>query len=187
MLYSIFFQFAIHRQEHASDIFVGGRCTRERNYLMQFYVEFYSFLFILISGRREFCKQMVHHAFERRRAMKYMKQFSIIMAISFLAEVIKEVLPLPIPASIYGLVGMLVCLLTGIIKLKDVEETADFLVEIMPFMFIPAAVGLLDSFDVLRPILLPVLVMIVVTTVIVMAVTGKVTQFVIEREKKKNE
>lgn len=116
-----------------------------------------------------------------------MKQFSIIMAISFLAEVIKEVLPLPIPASIYGLVGMLVCLLTGIIKLKDVEETADFLVEIMPFMFIPAAVGLLDSFDVLRPILLPVIVMIVVTTVIVMAVTGKVTQFVIEREKKKNE
>lgn len=118
--------------------------------------------------------------------MKYIKQFGIIMAISFLAEVIKALIPLSIPASIYGLVIMLVCLLTGVIKLEAVEQAADFLVEIMPLMFIPAAVGLMESFDVLQPILLQVGVIIVVTTIVVMTVTGKVTQYIIERKEKKN-
>lgn len=108
------------------------------------------------------------------------------MSISLFAEVIKEMLPFSIPASIYGLVIMLVCLLTGIVKLEEVEQAADFLVEIMPLMFIPAAVGLMESFDVLRPILLQVGVIIVVTTIVVMAVTGKVTQYIIERKEKKN-
>lgn len=118
--------------------------------------------------------------------MKYIKQFGIIMVISFLAEVIKALIPLSIPASIYGLVIMLVCLLTGVIKLEAVEQAADFLVEIMPLMFIPAAVGLMESFDVLQPILLQVGVIIVVTTIVVMAVTGKVTQYIIERKEKRN-
>lgn len=108
------------------------------------------------------------------------------MVISFLAEVIKALIPLSIPASIYGLVIMLVCLLTGVIKLEAVEQAADFLVEIMPLMFIPAAVGLMESFDVLQPILLQVGVIIVVTTIVVMAVTGKVTQYIIERKEKRN-
>lgn len=108
------------------------------------------------------------------------------MVISFLAEVIKALIPLSIPASIYGLVIMLVCLLTGVIKLETVEQAADFLVEIMPLMFIPAAVGLMESFDVLQPILLQVGVIIVVTTIVVMAVTGKVTQYIIERKEKRN-
>lgn len=118
--------------------------------------------------------------------MKYIKQFGIIMVISFLAEVIKALIPLSIPASIYGLVIMLVCLLTGVIKLEAVEQAADFLVEIMPLMFIPAAVGLMESSDVLQPILLQVGVIIVVTTIVVMAVTGKVTQYIIERKEKRN-
>lgn len=118
--------------------------------------------------------------------MKYIKQFGIIITISFLGEVIKEMLPLPVPASIYGLVIMLLCLLTGIVKLEAVEKAADFLVEIMPLMFIPAAVGLMESFDALKPILLQAGVIIIVTTIVVMAVTGKVTQFIIERKEKKN-
>ena len=117
--------------------------------------------------------------------MKYMKQFGIIMVISFLAEVVKVILPLPIPASIYGLIILLLCLMTGVVKLDDVEQAGDFLIEIMPLMFIPAAVGLMDSFSVLKPILLPIGIIILVTTIIVMLVTGRITQFVIEREENK--
>ena len=50
-------------------------------------------------------------------------------------------LPLPVPASVYGLVLMLAALMTGIIKVGQVEETADFLIEIMPVMFVPAGVA----------------------------------------------
>lgn len=117
--------------------------------------------------------------------MKYLKQFLIITAITFIGEIIKYVLPFPVPASIYGMVIMFLALVSGILKLDDVKETSDFLIKIMPVMFIPAGVGLIDSFSVLYPILLKVSIITVVTIITVMVVTGHVTQFVIGKDKKK--
>ena len=114
--------------------------------------------------------------------MKYLRQFGIILFVSFLGEILHGLIPLPIPASVYGLVLMLIALCTGILKLKQVKETAGFLIEIMPVMFIPAAAGLLDSWPSLRPMWLPMILITLLTTVIVMAVTGLVTQFLIRKE-----
>ncbi len=119
--------------------------------------------------------------------MKYIRQFSIIMLVTCIGEVLKYVLPLPVPASIYGLCLMLFLLMTGIIKLEHVKETGLFLVEIMPLMFIPAAVGLIDSWGALQSVIIPVLVITVVVTIVVMVVSGKVTDAVLglqERRKK---
>ena len=66
--------------------------------------------------------------------MKYVKQFMIVLFISFLGEVLKYVLPFPVPASIYGLVLLFLCLETGLLRLSAVEDTAKYLVEIMPLM-----------------------------------------------------
>ena len=115
--------------------------------------------------------------------MNYLKQFSIILAVCLAGEVLKALLPLPIPASIYGLVLMLVFLMTGLLKLEQVETAADFLIQIMSPMFIPAAVGLMDQFAGLRAILLPFLVINFVGLVITFAVTGRVTQFFLSKEK----
>lgn len=116
--------------------------------------------------------------------MKYLKQFLIILAISALGEGLHILLPLPVPASVYGLILMLLFLTSGILKLEQVKETAGFLIEIMPVMFIPAGVGLLNALDALKPIWIPISVITVITTVVVMAVTGRVTQFVIQKDKK---
>lgn len=113
-----------------------------------------------------------------------MKQFCIIMGISFLGELLKHFLPFPIPASIYGLVLMLAALMSGIVKLKEVEAAGDFLIETMPMMFIPAGVGLMNEWDALSDIWLPFLVIIAVTTVVVMGVTGRVTQGIIRLDQK---
>ena len=117
--------------------------------------------------------------------MKYLQQFSIILFISFLGEMLRAMIPLPIPASVYGLVLMLLALCTGILQLKHVRETAVFLIEIMPVMFIPAAVGLLDSWSALQPIWIPVILITILTTVIVMAATERMTQYMIRRAQKK--
>ena len=117
--------------------------------------------------------------------MKYLRQFFIIMLISFFGEFLKWLIPLPIPASIYGLVLMLTALCTGIITVDKVEETSTFLIEIMPIMFIPASVGLLDSWGELKSIILPVGAIIIISTIVVMTVTGKVTQGIIRMEKRK--
>ena len=116
--------------------------------------------------------------------MKFLKQFSIILFISFLGEILHMLIPLPVPASVYGLVLMLGALITGVLKLGQVRETATFLIEIMPVMFIPAGVGLMESWSSLQPVWLPVILITIVTTILVMAVTGKVTQAMIRKEKK---
>ena len=125
--------------------------------------------------------------FWRSKLMKYLKQFLIILIISFIGEILKEILPLPIPASIYGMVILFVCLLTKVIKLEDVRETGKFLIEIMPVMFIPAGVGLMSSWNVLRPLILPVGIITVVTVFTVMAVSGRISQAIIRAGQKNEE
>lgn len=118
--------------------------------------------------------------------MKYLRQFAIILFVSLLGELLRILIPLSIPASVYGLVLMLVALTTGMLKVHQVKAAADFLIEIMPVMFIPAGVGLLDSWPALRSVWIPVVLITLLTTIIVMAVTGQVAQKIIRKEEKKN-
>ena len=99
--------------------------------------------------------------------MKYVRQFWIILLISAMGEALHVLIPLPVPASVYGLVIMLIALGTHIIRLEQVKEAAEFLIEIMPVMFIPAGVGLLESWPSLRPVWIPVVFISVATTIIV--------------------
>ena len=115
--------------------------------------------------------------------MKYLKQFGIILIISFIGEVLKYVIPLPVPASIYGLVLLFVALHTGMIKVEQIKEVSDFLITIMPIMFVPAGVGLVQSWGEIEDIVIPILVITVVSTIIVMAVAGRVTQWLIRKRK----
>ena len=117
--------------------------------------------------------------------MKHMKQFGIILVLSFIGELLNHVLPLPVPSSIYGIILMFICLKTGLIPLEEVDETGRFLIEIMPLTFIPAGVKRLVSWGELKPVLIPVVVSMVVSTVIVMAVSGLVTQAVLRHKGKK--
>ena len=104
-----------------------------------------------------------------------------------MGEALHVLIPLPVPASVYGLVIMLIALGTHIIRLEQVKEAAEFLIEIMPVMFIPAGVGLMAAWGTLKPMLLPVSVITVMATVVVMIVTGRVTQAVIRMDRKKGQ
>lgn len=117
--------------------------------------------------------------------MKSLQQFGVILAVTFIGEILKFLIPLPIPASIYGLVIMLIILKTGMVKLEKVKNAAAFLIEIMPLMFIPAAVGIIASWEILKDIYVPIIIITLTTTIIVMVVTGRITQFTIRMEKRK--
>ena len=117
--------------------------------------------------------------------MKYLRQLLIILIFSFIGEILHSLIPIQVPASIYGLVLLFIALLTGIIQLPQVKEAAKYLIEIMPLMFIPAGVGLLESWGNLKSILVPVLLLLVASTILVMGVSGKVTQGIIQRSKRK--
>ena len=124
---------------------------------------------------------------EKRIIMKYLKQFLIILVISLIGELLNKLLPLPVPASIYGMVILFIGLLSGVIKLSSVKEAGSFLIEIMPVMFIPAGVGLMSSWLNLKPIIIPVCIITVAEIFTVMIVSGHVTQFIVKRTKKNDE
>ncbi len=118
--------------------------------------------------------------------MKYVRQFVIIMVFTFLGEVLKALLPFPVPASIYGLLALLLALETKLLPLASVRDVGEFFVEIMPLTFIPAGVGLLGSWGVMKPMLGSLVLTVVVSTILVMAVSGLVTQGVIALRKRRN-
>lgn len=117
--------------------------------------------------------------------MKYIKQFGIILFISFIGEVLNHFIPLPVPASIYGIIILFLALELKIIKLDAIKDVGKFLIEIMPVMFIPAAVGLMTSWNILKPSLLAYGAITLITTVAVMAASGLMTQAVIKLREKK--
>lgn len=113
--------------------------------------------------------------------MKYIKQLAIIVLVCFAGELVRYIVPLPVPGSIWGLVLMFILLVTGVIKPEKVEKTADFLVDCMPIMFVPGGVGLMRSWSTLKSMLPAAICSIVLVTPFVMLVTGKVTQKLIDR------
>lgn len=116
--------------------------------------------------------------------MKFMRQMAVIMGVSFLAELMEILIPLPIAASMYGLVLMLLGLATKVIPLEKVEGAADFLIEIMPLLFVPPTVSVIANVEALKSILIPLLVICIATTILIMAVTGRVAQGIMRGGKK---
>lgn len=119
--------------------------------------------------------------------MKYIKQFAIIALLTFLGEVLNLLLPLPVPASIYGMILLFLCLQTGILKLSQIEETADLLLGVMPIFFISPTVSLMSSMGVMKDSLIGVFLTCIISTAVVMVVTGIVSQAVIRRGKKEEQ
>lgn len=116
--------------------------------------------------------------------MNYIRQFSIILMIGFIGEVLNALIPLPIPGCIYGMVLLFLLLLTKIIRLDQVRAAGRYLVDIQPVMFVAPAVGMIGIWDQIKNRALQYLVASVICMFLSMAVSGIVTQFVIRRTKK---
>lgn len=119
--------------------------------------------------------------------MKYIFQIGIIATISFVAELLYYFLPFPIPASVYGLVILFVLLCFKVIKLEQIEDVADFLLVIMPILFIEPSVGLMTSVDAIRGQAVVLVLMCILSTIVVTIVTGLVAQAIIRIRKRHKE
>lgn len=108
--------------------------------------------------------------------LKYLTQFSIILGISFIAEILAALIPVKIPASIYGLIIMLLALIFKLIKVAQIRETVSFFMQIMPMIFIPAGAAIIIAGDKLRESFFAIVAITAISTVAVIAASGSVTQ-----------
>ena len=117
--------------------------------------------------------------------MNYIFQLAIIIGSSFVGELLNALLPLPVPASVYGLVILFFLLCTKIVKLEHVEKVSEYLMAIMPLFFIEPTVGIINSYGLVKGNILALFVACFLSFVAVVAVTGLVSQSIIRRKKKK--
>ena len=113
--------------------------------------------------------------------MKYLRQIGVILLVSFIAELVRLLIPAPIPASIYGLIILFLCLQFRIVKLESIEETGNFLLAIMPLLFVPPTVGLIDKWQAA-----PAFLLIIFGTLATMVATGAAAQFFLRRQDRGN-
>lgn len=113
--------------------------------------------------------------------MKYLFQFTIIGVITAIGELLNLLLPLPVPASIYGLVLLFAALCLKIIKLSQVEQAADFFLAIMPILFVPSTVNLMNYWGVLKSNVVGLVITCILSTVGVMGLTGTLAQLIMKK------
>lgn len=119
--------------------------------------------------------------------MKYLTQFLRILAFTLAGELLQRLVPLPIPASVYGLVLLFAALNTGLVKLDQVKDAGGFLISILPILFVSPAVGILDNWEAIRGTLIPILALTLLSTVLTFGIAGRATQAMMGKEEKSND
>lgn len=108
--------------------------------------------------------------------MKYIRQFGLILLFSLAGDLCHRLLPFPVPASIYGMVLLLLSLLCRLVRVENVKETGNFLVSLLPLLFVVPTVGLMTCWDLIRADVLEIAVVIVITTILTFGVSGTLTR-----------
>lgn len=118
-------------------------------------------------------------------AMKYLKQLMVILLFSFVGEFLNLVIPLPVPASIYGMILLFLALLSGVVKLPQIEDTADFLLAIMPVFFISPTVSVMTSYGYILDHLAAFLIICILSTIVTLFLCSYSAQWMIKRRRRK--
>ena len=115
--------------------------------------------------------------------MKYLHQILLIVLFSFLGELLRSLIPLPIPASIYGMVLLFVALYTGIVKLEHIKAAGGFLTSFFPVLFVAPVVSLIDCWEDIKALIVPILLVMILSAIVCFFVSGKLTQFLMNKRK----
>ncbi len=107
--------------------------------------------------------------------MKYLSQFLTILGFTLAGEALQRLVPLGIPASVWGLVLLFGALCLGLVRLEQVKEAGGFLTSILPILFVAPAVGIAENWGLIAPKLLPILLLLLSSTVLTFGIAGKIT------------
>jgi len=113
--------------------------------------------------------------------MKYLSQFCIILGFTLAGEALQRLLPLPIPASVWGLALLFAALCTGLVRVEHVKEASGFLISVMPVLFVSPAVGIVENWSLISSQLLPIFLLLAASTFLVFGISGRLTQLLMQK------
>lgn len=118
--------------------------------------------------------------------MKYLSQFLIILGFTLAGEALQRIIPLPIPAAVYGLVLLFTALCLGLVKVDQVKEAGGFLTSILPVLFVSPAVGILENWNIIKGSLVPMFLLVLASTVLIFGISGRIAQLLLKKEDRDN-
>ena len=113
--------------------------------------------------------------------MKYLSQFLIILGFTLAGEALQRIIPLPIPASVWGIALLFTALCLKLIKVEQVKEAGGFLTSILPLLFVAPAVGIAENWTLIQPQLLPIFLLLAGSTCLVFGISGRLTQWLLKK------
>lgn len=119
--------------------------------------------------------------------MKYLTQFLTILGFTLAGEALQRIIPLPIPASVYGIVLLFAALSLKIVKLEQVKQTGTFLSSLLPILFVSPAVGILKDWTMIREDILAIVLLLIGSTVLTFCIAGRTAQAFLKKEEKDHE
>lgn len=108
--------------------------------------------------------------------MGVLSQFLIILGFTLAGEALQRLLPLPIPAAVYGLALLFLALCAGLVKVEQVKRAGSFLVSLLPLLFVAPTVGIAEQWELIAPRLLPIGLLLLASTVLTFGIAGRVAQ-----------
>lgn len=116
-------------------------------------------------------------------SLKNIKSLTIIMGTLFIGVILRALIPLPIPESVYGMLLLFIFLKLGIVKLDTISEVSAILLSFLSFVFLPPSVGLMDSYFMVKDQLVGVVVVIFLSTILTMAASGLTVKLLKEKRR----
>lgn len=104
--------------------------------------------------------------------MKILCQIGVIFGVCWVSQILESLLPFAFPASVIGMLVLLLLLSTRVLRVEHIQEKSDFLLANMAFFFLPAGVSILNYLEELRSAAVALVVICLTTTVLVFGATA---------------
>lgn len=121
------------------------------------------------------------------KKLKLFREALIILGIYLFGEVLSSSLHLPVPGNILGMIILFILLYTKVVKVENISNVTNFLLNHLSFFFIPAGVGLMTSIGIVKSTWWQILLICLVTTSIIIGITGTIVQVISKKTKIKND
>lgn len=109
------------------------------------------------------------------------QQALTLAVILLISKIIESLIPIPMPASVIGLVLLFIALCTGIVKLGQVESVGTALTNNISFLFVPAGISVINSLPILSKSPVLIILLIIISTILLLISTGFASQLLVTK------
>lgn len=119
------------------------------------------------------------------KTYNFFHQVIVISVILLISKIIESFMPIPMPASVIGLVLLFICLCTGIIKLGQVEKLGTTLTDNIGLLFVPAGISVVKSLGLISEHPFLIIGLIFISTLLLLLCTGFFSQMIVMTTERK--